>query len=562
MNFLYVLARGSSYVSVRHIILISIALGIVLVNPSALSAQTFNPDTTFGAQGLVKTIQAPLSATATSIAVQPDGKIIASGFANNAQAQVSFFVQLIRYNPDGSIDSSFGVNGITSIAPGYSDAPFSLLIQPDNKILVGGQTHLASNPSSGGEHSFVIRYNPDGTLDSTFGNGGIRIIIIPETLSDAILALALQPDGRIVAGATTDDTSYGHFAIIRLLPDGSADSSFGTNGYVLTAVDNVLPDTTNTGSTLSDILIQPDGKIVAGGMIGIYDNMSLFGDYKFALARYNQDGSPDNTFGTGGLVITSFDPLQDNDDIIRKIALQPDGKIVAAGTSDALGLPHLTLLRYNTDGSLDPGFGSGGKILDTTSNQATAMLIQPDGRILVTWNDPDGNNYAPNIGISAFLPDGSKDHSMGPDGKKKFDLGSDLATSWCIIRQPDDKIVIGGASKDTVLQKQAFTILRLVPDSSTLDIPEDIIPANNSISIFPNPASAELTVEYQKSNPGKTVVTIKDVLGRTVLRQNALWQNIGLQKLKLDVSGLKPGLYWITVSDNEKRYSRKLMIAS
>ena len=306
-------------------------------------------DASFGSAGEVTTQFSGTIAQAFSVAIQTDGNIVAAGRALSGTSETTSDFALARYNTNGSLDASFGSAGkVTTDLFGNNDEAYSVALQADGKIVAAGLA--IGSPSS----SALVRYNGDGSLDVTFGSGGKVTTNVPAQ------AIALQADGRVVTASGTGD-----FELARYNSDGSLDISFGSGGKVATVFFGHSPDHANA------IAIQPDGKIVAAGLV-----RNPFED--FGLARYNADGSLDTTFGIGGKVTTDiFSP----EDGAKSIAIQGDGHIVAVGT--ALVFPGgFVLARYNRDGSLDVSFGSGGKELPA-GGDARAVAIQPDGKIVV-----------------------------------------------------------------------------------------------------------------------------------------------------------------------------------
>ncbi|MBA2434942.1 MAG: hypothetical protein H0V54_07660, partial [Chthoniobacterales bacterium] len=209
----------------------------------------------------------------------------------------------------------------------------------------------------------------DGDLDPTFGTNG-KVTTDFGTIIDEARAVAVQPDGKIVTAGATVGGNFFDFALARYNTDGSLDITFGTGGKVTTAFN------TNNDEAFA-VALQADGKIVAAGfaVIGGTDD--------FALARYNTNGSLDTTFGTGGKVTTAFGSSIDR---AHAVAVQPDGKIVAAGRAVIGGGSFdFALARYNTDGSLDTTFGTGGKVTTacgSSNDEAFAVALQPDGKIV------------------------------------------------------------------------------------------------------------------------------------------------------------------------------------
>ena len=220
------------------------------------------------------------------------------------------------------------------------------------------------------------------------------------------LPLRSRRTGRIVAAGVAGS----EFALARYNADGSLDTSFGDGGKVTTGFDPA--DVTD--DRVAEIVLQPDGKIVAAGTI--YNGSN----YDFALARYDPDGSLDSGFGAGGTVTTALGP---NHDFASALALQPDGKIVVGGLSEQLSGDGFALARYNADGSLDMNFGTLGTTLTRPSGWAEAIVLQPDGRILAggwIWAGSD-DDY--NFGVVRYRANGALDASFGAGGIAQASFG-------------------------------------------------------------------------------------------------------------------------------------------
>src|SRR5215203_4979870 len=239
---------------------------------------------------------------------------------------------------DGDLDPTFGSGGkkIVQISAEQVDLARAVAIQSDGKIVLGGEA--GSYPQSDFNRSVLVRLNSDGSLDPTFGSGGR--VVNPGQIH--LPALVIQPDGKIVtAGATHPISITEDFALVRYNANGSLDTSFGSGGYAV-----------NGEGEAQTLLLQPDGKIVLIGFITLFRNGS-----DFVLARFNTDGSIDQSFGSGGRVQTSFTSGRNSDDQANAAALQPDGKIIVTGIIS--GVPTV-LIRYNPNGSVDTSFGLDG----------------------------------------------------------------------------------------------------------------------------------------------------------------------------------------------------------
>src|SRR6266511_3302132 len=278
----------------------------------------------------------------------------------------------------GDLDTSFGTGGKVTTAIGFgSDAASAVALQADGKIVAAGYSFNGSN------FDFALaRYNANGTLDAGFGTAG-KVTTTFGSSGDAASALALQPDGKIAAAGYSYNGANFDFALARYNANGSLDAGFGAAGKVTTAIGS-------SHDFASALALQADGKIVAAGRS--YNGAN----YDFALVRYNPNGSLDPGFGTGGKVTTA---IGSSHDFASALALQADGKSVAAGRSYNGTNDDFALARYNPDGSLDPGFGTGGKVTTAIGSgyeDAYAVALQADGKIVAagySWNGTN-NDFA------------------------------------------------------------------------------------------------------------------------------------------------------------------------
>jgi uncharacterized delta-60 repeat protein len=329
-------------------------------------------DSAFGEDGKVTGdfYDSVTSGSARAVLLQEDGKIVAAGTFNNG-------IALARYDSSGSLDSEFGVDGlVTYDFGGAFGTASSAALQSDGKIVVAGW--------SGGDVA-VVRFTGDGSLDTTFGSGGLVLSDVAPYNGEIASGIVIQPDGRIVVAGTTDwvTTSNADVLLIRYNVDGSLDASFGTGGVV--NLDVGVP-----GEALS-LALQPDGKLVVAGRT--FDDDIL-------VVRYASDGSIDEDFGLGGVVVTDLGSV----DVAYDLALDVLGRIVVAGATQTSSGPtsyDFAIVRYSPAGTLDAGFGSSGAVLtDASFERALAVIVQSDGRIVASGITSDSSNFA----LARYMP--------------------------------------------------------------------------------------------------------------------------------------------------------------
>jgi uncharacterized delta-60 repeat protein len=317
----------------------------------------------------------------------------------------------------GDLDPTFGRGGKVITDFGASEIGLSIAHQPNGKVVVAG-----------GDNFAVARYTGRGELDPTFDGDGK--VTTDFGRYEAATDVAIQPDGKIVAvGRAFNPAVALDFAVARLNGDGSLDQTFGAGGRLLT---------TFTSESIEDaeaVVLQSDGKIVVAGRVRIPPAPTL----EFGLARYLPNGTLDPSFDGDGLVIT---PITGDNDELMDVAVQPDGKIVAAGSSyQPEGRPNfvrsdIALTRYNQDGSLDPSFDGDGIVTPAfapLNTHGDDLVLQPDGKLLVTGSGT----------VTRFNADGTLDRTFGEGGR---------ASSWgqfeprAAVVQPDRKILAVGTS--------------------------------------------------------------------------------------------------------------------
>ncbi|MGW1713098.1 calcium-binding protein [Streptomyces sp. NPDC002156] len=460
----------------------TVGLALVLVLPGTAIAAPGDLDPTFSSDGKVLTDFAD-GDQARDVAVQPDGKIVSVGASTDESLLESRFA-LTRHNADGTLDTGFGgadgdepgtvTTAVNNMGPSlqWSEAN-AVALQADGKIVVVGMSWREYEDCC---WFVVARYNADGTLDNTFSDDGrvFADIAGPTEARD----VAIDSSGRIVAAGYTG----GHMAVLRLTNDGTPDTTFGGDGTVTANPAGPVPQEGGDGRALA---LQPDGKIVVGGQVGSTR-------FDFALMRFNTDGSVDTSFDGDGIVRTDFGGYES----VGALAIQPDGRIVAAGGAVA---------RYNTDGSLDTTFSGDGRAF-LTGAWAADVALQTDGRIVLAGGGGGGGDF----GIVRLNTDGGPDAGFGTGGLVTTDFG-DVEVAQGVALQPDGRIVAagrGGQDQDFALARYEGGGATPPPAAPDLSVTKS---GTGTVSIGDR-ATYTVTVTNTTAGTSATGVTLTDAL--------------------------------------------------
>lgn len=406
-------------------------------------------DLRFGRNGLATTDVGNISASIRDLVVQNDGKIVTVGYAKMPKLHFA----VARYNSDGSPDASFGNNGkvFTTINSENCEAR-KVILQTDGKIIVAGST-LNGQIASYGNYDFVfVRYNTDGTIDETFGNNGKTVTDFGSP-HEEIMSVIVQPDGKILALGGSNSSYIRSNLVARYNADGSLDTSFGDSGKTATYISE------NYVKTIGMVL-QTGGKILVIG--NDYNNI--------VLMRYNPDGAIDSSFGNNGksLIANSNTNPEFGYDVIA----QPDGKIIVVGLK-YLPFPNhndsaFQLTRINADGLLDSSFGNNGKVITLIRSgytRATSAALQPDGKIIAAGFSSNGNDL--DFAVVRYNQDGSPDRlfcnsNCSPFNQNKVIInlspGDDIP--FAVKTDNEGGIIVAGESAEV------FSMVRLTGNFS------------------------------------------------------------------------------------------------
>ena len=419
----------------KNIFKILIIIFSFYVKLQTVYAQAGTLDPTFGNGGLL--VQPTVNGNEMSI-MQPDGKIIIVG--SNIGASFD------RFNPDGSYDQSFGTNGRLNITlngklSGPQFKTFALL--EDGKIICAAL--YLQKPTSKMSVG-IIRVNPNGTQDSSFGNNGLDTLELDNTTR--VTGLVVQPDGKIVISGDVQRNEYDEKRtfISRLMPDGGLDPTFGEGGTVITTYTNA----TNSNS----LMINSAGKLIRGSTYNKYNEHAAY-----MLECFDTNGNKDISFGENGAAKYIFGEGQSGDwyNIMEGAIMQTDNKIVCFGESGKDYI-EMAICRFNSNGTIDENFGeNGSSIVPYRDHQFVGVLgidIQADGKILIGGG---GGEPFLNLVLVRYLINGQLDPNFGDNGIVSIvnDTASMGASS--VHSLPDGKILTTG--RISPIGPDAYTLL-------------------------------------------------------------------------------------------------------
>ncbi len=479
-------------------------------------------DNTFNGDGKVTTRVGSLDGFGESAAIQSNGKIVVAGYAGNG---VNYEFALVRYNADGTLDNSFGNGGI--VVTYFGDTVsfgYAVAIQTDGKIVVAGTSYDGLQQL---DDFALARYDTDGSVDNTFGTGGIVTTDFGNS-DDYGESVAIQSDGKIIVAGTSDiynvPDNVQAFALARYNTNGTLDGSFGVEGVVATNFYN----SDNYGHS---VVIQPDGKILVAGSSSNIDSI-----ISIALMRYETNGTPDSSFGVNGIDTTIIGSNSSGNSVV----LQPDGKIVVAGYAG----DNFAVVRYTISGTLDTTFGTGGK--DTTGFGTSvavgnSVVIQADSEIVA------GGSTGSAFALARYKVNGIPDSTFGTNGKITTTFTGVDDEAYSLALQPDGKIVAAGYTEiDTAYY---FATARYIP-TITLGI-VDLSAYGNSALVYPDPVNNEATLDYKLLKDETVSITLFDITGK-LLQSIISNENMiaGEHRQTLNFESLPAGNYIVALTNS------------
>jgi uncharacterized delta-60 repeat protein len=464
---------------------------LLLCLATAMSTAVAQPgrlDLTFGTGGKIISNNSAPNVNVIDAVLQPDCKTLVLASAD--YDHISRLV-LVRYQTNGTPDSSFGTAGVVN-APlyqtGRKDFPNAFRLQPNGKILVCGNT-LFDNGTKG----FIARYNTDGSFDPTFNSTGV--LYIQDSAIYTIKNLALLPSGEMVL-LSSYYTFGSELVLIKLNANGTRSTGFGTNGVAtVNATDSYDP-------TYTHIEIQADGKLLVGGNPYRYTNLT--GLNNFVLIRINANGTLDNTYGTNGKLELDAGPAPEDD--FGSMELQPDGKVVVCGTGqNDLQFLYTYTLRITPNGTLDASYGTNGyQYLNASANgfgSVGRIALQPDGKVLIAGF---AKNTSGNYDITAvrLTSSGVPDGSFGAGGLAAYRLNAFGSYGIRPLLQSNGKVVLVGFGGNG--QRLSVTFSRLEANGQ-MDV---ALPSNGKIIVPIGNESGSIAGKNILVQPDQKIVNV------------------------------------------------------
>ncbi len=496
-------------------------------------AQTGHLDPSFGTGGKLTTDIQGHPDQANAVLVMPDGRILVGGTSVNNATGIDDDMALVMYLPDGSLDSSFSGNGLHTTSIGGRDAIQALALQPDGKILAATNFFLNNNNDIA-----LVRYLPNAAKDNTFGTFAGTNRIDLGTNQDVVNDMVLLPDGKIVLVGSKGGGVNSDFLLIRFTDLGIVDSTFGTNGVVVT-------DFAGKEDYAHAVALQSDGKLV---VVGWVTDAAATDNQAFGVARYLPDGNLDSTFGSGGKVYVKFTGFVEE---ANDLAILPDGKIVVAGHCHEFGILKYAITRLETDGSPDNTFGTAGKsILSFGSwSHANSLVVQPDGKYLIGGFGGAGQFFIARTTVDGQL-DPTFTDSAGIVGGVLTTLGN-FSECTAMALQADGKLLAVGSSGND------FAVVRHLTDGN-VSIQPSVFTAN-TLRIFPNPVKEEATLSFSLSQEETIEIQLLDYLGRKIQTLARQQFASGAHEVDLTLPGLPNGMYLLQLSGESESATLRLI---
>ena len=521
---------------------LSAALGLLCLG--TLQAQPGTLDPGFNGTGYVIQPVNDLEGV-QRIVMQPDQKIITLGMSWDANFTAHAYA--FRYLPDGSLDTDFATDGVFSHELDNEALLYSAVVKNDGRILLVGTTTDYQK-----YRIMLIQLNSDGTLDTGFGSGGVVTSLVSpaaNSAEDMAFDVALDGDGRIlVCGSSSDENNVRRPVVVRFTSTGELDTTFGDQGVA------TIPVMAVGASAFKAFQLQPDGRIVAAGFFG---ETELW--YTLLIVRFNADGSLDETFSDDGIVKHNHGNV---DDAAYDIELTADGSILVAGKTVTVTYDYSALLmKFTPNGEVDESFGDSGAVVEDLDlyDYAWELELQPDGRILMAGTSGEGPPNSFDMAVWKYAPDGSRDITFGNNGFSAPAIPDRYAMIYGLALQADGRVLVGGQAR-TENNENHFLLARLENDLSS-----GIADRQGAIAapVMPNPAAAGSTITILTDAPvtADARILLHAMDGRLVHIHRVTRYGNATDRIQLQLpGGLGAGAYTLTLLQGEMRSGGIIMV--
>lgn len=471
-----------------------------------------------------------------------DGKILVGGKSINS---FDWFIGMTRILPEGLTDQSgFGTNGKVLLHFVLRDHPNDIHLQPDGKILVAG----AESPGNGSSQvsPALYRFESNGTLDTSFADSGKAVLRFDGNPTGEFYGINVLPDGKILAAGSLTSSPRG-FGVMRFLPNGDLDSTFGLNGKTAISVDGLL---------YNDIgcLFLSDTAIVLS-TVAYISNIS-----QFIMVMMDSSGIPYSSFGNNGIVITGI-PAKSNMNGAIKLHASDNGKIILASTTPDVFPAKFSVFRFYRDGLLDSTFGANGRTdfwFGYGDDEFYDMLINRDRKILLVGKALAGNHQCAMMRLNQ---DGTPDTTFAPDGKFYVNLNNNMGSHYftSCVELPDGSVITGGM--DYTSNNGDFMIAKFInlvtgnSDNNTGQPGQFTLYQN-----YPNPFNPSTRIDFSIPQLGIVSLKVYDILGNEISTLAEGYKTAGTYSINFDGRGLASGIYYYRIQAGNYTVSKKMIL--
>ncbi len=519
--------------TLMNIKLVSSFLVSVLALPALQAQSPGEFDLSYGVNGKRILPLGTANAFSRSMVIQPDGKAVLACITNNATSNDFAVVRLLE---NGQPDPDFGTGGIVSTDFfDKTDVAEAVALDEFNRIIVAGYVEQVD-----GFEFAVARYLPDGRLDETFDGDGRATVALGATAF--CKDVAIQADNKIVIGGYVLNplSATNEYTLVRFDTTGQLDPTFDGEGIVMTHM--------GMGAGVANALtIQPDGKIVLAGQV--FNEATFF--WEIGIARYDTDGTLDPAWDHDGIV---FAPVAGVNPTINEIVLQSDDKIIVGGYSGtAPSNNKFTVARFHSNGTPDESFDEDGIVIDSygfEDNQINAMVLQPDGHLIIAGTTLVGN--VDRFALARLDAAGHFDEPFGDEGKVVSVISQNDGISAMAL-QGDGKLVVAGESFDGT----RFNIVAARYQTGLMTRVEDPDQRLSEVSVYPNPVRDHFTIYFTTPQASEYRVALYDMNGRVV---HAFSDNFRLEGNPHELrytfpDAVMPGIYTLSLTSRDEKRS-------